>query len=85
MITHPKNGEKQYICGVCAGHAHLTLVQKGLERSASNPRIRILFNWSEKIVQGTKNPAVTKHESTKNPITPEPLTSASRVIAQNFR
>ena len=38
-----------------------------------------------KIVQEIMNPAVTKDESTKNPITPEPLTSASRVIGQNFR
>ena len=40
--TH-KTGEKQYICGICAGHAQMSIIQSDVEKSASNPRIRIFI------------------------------------------
>ena len=43
-----KTGKKQYICGACAGHAHLSVIQRDVERFASNLRIRIFIIYGEK-------------------------------------
>ena len=43
-----KTGKKQYICGACASPAHLSVVQRDVERPASNPRIRIFIIYGEK-------------------------------------
>ena len=67
MIKHPKIGEKQYICWSCVSHAHLLIIQSDVERPTSNPRIRILIIYVEKIdinheIQIIIHPAVTKDD-----------------------
>ena len=47
-MINVQTGKKQYIFGVCAGHAYLSDIQIDVEQSNPIPRIRILFNWSDK-------------------------------------
>ena len=43
-----ETGKKQYICGACASHAHLSVIYREVERPAANPGIRIFIIYGEK-------------------------------------